>query len=571
MPDFFGIGILWWALSAYLVLILVAHVAWWSRRNYFPNLDLCSDAHDRFHLSQKEKAAIEDDPKQVQAAGERFWHTIGVRLISQVPEELSITGFLCTLAWPVFILLNILLLAQVVGTQVSGGGGGVFEIYPFGTYDAISLVTAALYAVAQTVFGIMYGESKDKKRYLALLFLVLAILLEGGLAVYRAWLLRGGGAPGGANLVDNSLGSQFGVAVGAFFGILFPATHAALGYVAFPKFVVPAIRYAARFGGGLLMLMWSAVNYLLLAWHPVHPKDYWEWIDENEPQRRTKTRIITPEEQAHWDDQRRLFANATALYGYLNLLLDDLPSTPATVDKVIEESKTLLNRWKGVVSAANRELSEASKLFSDAALPQELNGEGELTRLEPLYRLAKSHDRLVEAVNHIREEEIQLNQEAQTEGKRVLMLMETCRTDLIRLQRRLEEIKTSAHFGANADGLLKNCETLLKILLETFNGIPEPPRGNFRWPDYAVLKDKIAQCHAAYDVLKDRWEKEKPVIPQPSDLKARRDELDALADLTKAYSEASDSLEEAKKIATERLKRVEGRPRWFYWVADRIA
>jgi hypothetical protein len=151
------------------------------------------------------------------------------------------------------------------------------------------------------------------------------------------------------------------------------------------------------------------------------------------------------------------------------------------------------------------------------------------------------------------------------------MLMETCRADLVRLQRRLEEIKTIANFGIDSDGLLKNCETMLAILVETFRGIPEPPPGHFRFPDYAVLKDRISHCQAAYDLLKERWGKEKPVIPPAAELKARRDELDALADLTQAYTDASKSLYETKQIANERLKRVEGRPRWFYWLADRFA
>jgi hypothetical protein len=571
MPNFIALSFFWWALAAYLLLVVVSHLAWWSKRSYFPNIHLCSDAHDRFHLSQQEKQRdLGDDPKEWAKAGERFWHVIGLHLISQVPEELSIAGFFCTIAWPVFVLLNILLLAQVVGTQV-GEGGGVWEIYPFGTYGAIPLVTATLYAVAQTVAGIMYGESKDKKRYLALLFLVLAILLEGGLAVYRAWLIRGGGTTAGANLVDNSLASQFGVVVGAFFGIFFPATHAALGYVAFPKFVVPIVRYAIRLSGGLLMLVWSAANYLLLAWHSVHPKDYPEWLKSNPQWDPTKTVVISPEEKAHWDDQRRLLVNATALYGDLKLLLDDLPATPATVDKALEESKKLLKHWKEVVTNANQELAKATELEPQASMPTAVSGGTDVARLGPLQRLANSHNLLNTAIKHIRENEIELDQEAKTEGRRVLMLMETCRADLVRLQRRLEEIKAIAHFGIDADGLLKNCETLLAILEETFHGIPEPKPGHFRWPDYAVLKDKVSQCRAAYDILKERWGKEKPVIPPAAELKARRDELDALTNLTQAYTDASKSLYESKQMATERLKRVEGRPRWFYWLADRIA
>jgi hypothetical protein len=280
IADLFGFGIFWWAVAAYLLLVLVSHLAWWSKRAYFPSKYLCEGAHDRCHLSRKEKEGIAElnNYKEYEwakrNAEERFWYRIGLRLITQVPGELSIVGFFCALAWPVFVLLNVLLLAQVVGTQVRDGGGAI-EIYPFGVYGALPLVTAVLYAVAQSVFGIIFGEAakRDKRRYLALAPLVLAILLESILAVYRAWLIRCGDAAGSANLIDSSLAGRFGLVVGAFLGIFFPVADAALGNVGFPQFVLPAIRYALQLAGGLSALAFAGANYFLLAWHPIHPKD----------------------------------------------------------------------------------------------------------------------------------------------------------------------------------------------------------------------------------------------------------------------------------------------------------
>jgi hypothetical protein len=500
---------------------------------------------------------LKGDLQASTAEHERFWHVMAARLISQVPPEMSIPGFFSTLAWPIFVLLNILLLAQVVGTQV-GEGGGVWEIYPFGTYGSIALVTATLYAVAQTVAGIMYGESKDKKRYLALLFLALAILLEGGLAVYRSWLIKGGGTVAGVNLVDHSLASQFGLVVGAFFGIFFPATHAALGYVAFPRFVVPVVRYAFRFSGGCALLIWSAANYFLLAWHPVHPKD---WIE------------VPQNEKALWDEQLRLTANANGLSGDLKLLLDDLPATPATVLRLIEQARELRTRWIAMAEDANRILAEATTLTVKARAAAASNG-GLATdrgRLEPLYQLASSHDQLVNAVEQIRKRENELDLDDKQQGEILLKRTETCRTGLAKLQQRLEAIQAMAHQGMDADGLLGGCANSLNSLADAFRTIPEPPPGHLRFPDYQKLRDLVKHCQSAYSRLKERWSAAKPVIPAADELKLQRDQLESIAKLTEIYAEASKSLFEAKEMALERLRRVEGRPRWFYWLADRIA
>jgi hypothetical protein len=556
MTQSVNYGVIFAAVTAYVFVVILSQLAWWSKKAYFPSLELCTRAHDRFHLSHKEREELGDDPAAIAAAQERFWHVIAARLISQVPEELSISGFFCTLAWPLFVLLNILLLAQVVGTMV-GEGGGVWEIYPFGTYGAIPLVTATLYALAQTVAGIMYGESKDKKRYLALAFLTLAILLEGGLAIYRAALIREGGTAAGVNLVDHSLESQFGLVVGGFFGIFFPATHAALGYVAFPKFIVPVIRYGFRLSGGIFMLLWSAANYVSLAWHPQHPRD---WV------------VVPGSERALWDEQRRLLANANTLAADLKLLADDLPSTPGTVVQLLYEARALRSRWIAITAEANELLSKATNLSFAAAMAASGDG-GKATapRLTPLYRLADSHDKLMRAIESIQTGENELHLDGQPQGQVILKRLATCRVDLIKLQQRLETIQGMAHQGMDADGLLGGCKNALSNLSKAFDAIPEPAPGDLRFPDYQKLRDLVARCQAAYERLTDRWRKTKPAIPPADELKARRDELDSLSDLTQTYTDTSKSLFETKEILLEELKRVERRPSWFYWLADRIA
>jgi hypothetical protein len=582
MTDLIEFGIAA-AIGAYLLLVFVAHVAWASRRAYFPNLDLCESAHDRFHLSKREKEELKKDgeglkePKEYQKAIEdaqtRFWHVIGIGLISHVPEELSITGFFATIVWPFIVLMNILLLAQVIGTLV-GEGGGQWEVYPFGTYGAIPLLTAVLYAFSQSACGIIYGESKDKKRYLFLAFLIIAILAEGALAVYRAWLIRGGDATAGANVIDNSLGGRFGLVIGAFFGIFFPVTHAALGYVGYPKFVVPVVRYALRITGGISMLALAVANYFLLAWHSVHPKDFPDWIQEEDNRHwvRTRTVVIPTEEVQHRDQQRKLLAEAAKLSGYLRILLDDLPATPATVTQTVAKARELLRRWNQVGLDANQKLAEASKLVDDR-LKKKLEKEGEIgvARIRKLYELAESSDILVNTIKSFRETELKLEQDAKDSGKLLLAAMASCRADLVKLKARLEEIGAEADQGITPEGLRGVVDVKLAGLEDQFRAIPAPLAGHFRYPDHQELAILVKRCQAAHRQLVSRWARSEPVIPTAQELEALRVELEAVPDLTQAYADARKSLYESLQIASERLKRVEGRPRWFYWLADRIA
>jgi hypothetical protein len=193
MVAFGDIGLLWWLLAAFGFFVLVSHVAWWSKKAYFPNQDFCAAFHRRVHLSktdQKEKT--EEEQAEME---KRFWHRMGISLISAVPPELEISGFFAALFWPLVVLLNLFLLAQVLPVAVGeGSGGGVIELHPFGIYGAIPLLAALLYSFTQTAFGIICGEARDKKKkYLFFLLLTTSVLAEGGLSVYRAWLIQGGG------------------------------------------------------------------------------------------------------------------------------------------------------------------------------------------------------------------------------------------------------------------------------------------------------------------------------------------------------------------------------------------
>jgi hypothetical protein len=652
--------------------VLVSHIAWWSRKAYFPNQELCEDAHDRFHLSRKEKDGLGREGEEVAKEGQdgeaakplpkpknydelkkkaeaRLWHSIAWNLISRVPEGLSISGFFCALIWPVFVLLNVLLLAQVMGVIV-GEGGGVVDIHPFGSYGAIPLVSAVLYAVAQSVFGIMFGEAekKDKKRYLVLTLLVLAILLEGGLAVYRAWLIRGGDATAGPNLIDNSLAGRFGLVVGAFFGIFFPATHAALGYVGFPQFVRPIFRYVLQLAGGVSALAVAFGNYFLLAWHPVHPRDFdrprdgtssdrkasdlkrteQERIDTEriekekaekeqaekelaekeriEKERADQAKIdkmkaeLTPEENHYWIQQVKLVDTANELSGRLASLYARLPVTPAEVEDTIREKNELKQRWSQIAIKAKKLVASASRLDADqialmvskldesrprfeAPRPtyenqEDLHREAILkdairrgkSRLGPLYEVANSHDMLQSAVEEITQLEYELYKEGNLKGQEILDKAKRLQSNFPELERQLkEEKKERSDLGQDMDFNL--CKVDTERLISNFAAIPAPETGNPRVWDYERLVPLYDKCKTLYKGLEEKKSASMSVRTNAG-LKDLKRKLEAISkELPRAYAAALRSLKDAEKMANERLKRVEGRPGWFYRLGDLLA
>lgn len=646
------------AAAIVLLLVLVSHVLWWRKDAYFPSASICGGAHDRFHFSNKAKKQIaglaEDSAEIIRLKGEeRFWHNIAFRLLAQVPPELSISGFFSAIVWPVFVLLNVLLLAQVVGTMV-GVGGGVIDINPFGTYSAIPLVTAVLYAVAQSVFGIMYGETdrKDKKRYVALALLLLAILLEGGLAVYRAWLIAQGNPDvhPGDNMIDNFLGGRFGLVVGGFFGILFPAAHAALGYVAFPQFVRPAIRYAFHAVGGVCVLFLALVNYLLLAWHPIHPKDRddedIEKRIEEEVKKRTSEAIqqsnldaieewkkselpeiiaearqqweqerqqpppaqpsdillaenLSEEEKRQWFQIARLRDEAKDLSAELEQLQVRLPVNPQTILDTLAKADQLRDDWLRVAWDGKQLLVEASKLNPDslalkvadfelqhgadhaqseeapAASTQTLDAEDSRkqavlekaiskgkSRLGPLYAVANSREKLGSALSGVENLKDKVWRRAQSDGKALLKDIETHQMVFRELVKLLKS-KEIDRPGLKQEKLIELRDGTLKRLRKRFDELQRPGSLSPCRLDFDTLEGLVEKCETLMRGV------ESVTVPTDAELQAMKKNLDEKpGELVTAYLSALRLFTKTEREIEERIKRVEGRPRWFYSLAD---
>jgi hypothetical protein len=152
------------------------------------------------------------------------------------------------------IVLNLLLLAQVL--EVFLPGGERVSVYRFGSYTWLSLMAGALYSISQTVFGVVAGEVKRKS--LVALFLILTamtILIEMGLAGYRAVQIEGGD-PLSPTAADQLLLSK-GVVLTMFISFIVPVAHSVLGFVAVPRFLIPTITFVPTALFGLLYWLWS--------------------------------------------------------------------------------------------------------------------------------------------------------------------------------------------------------------------------------------------------------------------------------------------------------------------------
>jgi hypothetical protein len=433
------------------------------------------------------------------------------------------------------------------------------------------MLAAVLYSFTQTAFGIMFGEATDKtKKYFFLVLLVLSVLAEGGLSIYRAWLIQGGGDKLGANLVDTTLGGKFGLLLGGFFGIVIPISHSALGYIAYPKFVRPILQYALRFTGGLALFAWTVVCFLLFAWHPTHPDDWSE---------------IPRHELAHWDTQQRLLPVAATLEGDLKLI-HDLPLAPGPGDlstgapprktaedkerELIEKARNLRNHWLEISEAANKRLEDAQ--LPDPSLLGEMKNLDPRPTLDGLFRLVGTYKRLVEAIAEFDREDMKLKQYEKDLAKEFVQTLETRRAHLNSLQGTLDALQgRTGGLGMDREGILAGLGIRLAGLVNTFSAIPVPAPGDFRFKDYLKLAEIVEYCKESHAQLGKRWSTMGPLIPDRDELNTRQAELKKMPDLTKAYQEVSKCLYEAKQTANERLKRVERRPGWVYWLADHFA
>lgn len=229
-----------WTLLPLAVLVIV-HIAWWGFGKALPSVSFCQ--------------AVQRLQGQ--------WLAKAVRYFSA--PDLSSAGFVAAVFWPAIVLFNLLLLAQVM--ELFFPGGGRVQVGIFGSYTAFALVAGALFSASQTMFGLVWGESKSRSIKVTFFSLLVAtIFTESGLAYYRATLLLEGEDLLAGTVVARVMALS-GPGLVAAVGFVVPVAHTSAGYVAFPRFLLPVLALAVRSVGGVALFAWTAVCFVYFGFH----------------------------------------------------------------------------------------------------------------------------------------------------------------------------------------------------------------------------------------------------------------------------------------------------------------
>ncbi len=235
---------IFWTLGLIVILFgIIARLVWWAGKRmgklwYFPDEWLCTKVRE--NLSRWAKKAKE--------------------LVTYKPS-ITARGFFLTPIWICIIGLNVLLLGQVL--EVFFSGGKRLPLPWVGAYAVFPLILGILYAVSETVLGVVRDAFKNKSlRVLLVLLLVSMFVAEAGLAYYRAWLLTSGEEMISPTMWDNVIlkAGPF-LAAGIAFAVASVETLA--GYFSFREFIEPIVPALLRWFGGVMMGIWCALAYWL--------------------------------------------------------------------------------------------------------------------------------------------------------------------------------------------------------------------------------------------------------------------------------------------------------------------
>jgi len=182
------------------------------------------------------------------------------------PKDATVVGFFLTLIWPALICLNVLLMAQVL--ELFFPGGKRIPLPWVGTYSVFPLIMGFLYAISQTLFGVLHGHSKSKWGKVGLAAAVGAmILVESGLAAYRTWLLTTGEQILSPTMWDAVM-SRGGIVLGGLLGFFIPLAETLVGAGSFLRFIEPMTVSLLHWFGGLIALVWCGAVRWVCGFYP---------------------------------------------------------------------------------------------------------------------------------------------------------------------------------------------------------------------------------------------------------------------------------------------------------------
>lgn len=243
-----------WLLYLFIGVGLAQRLCWWFGRIYFPfGWSAC---------------------KWVYNNKSRWWRKAG-EFLTHKPEGATVVGFICTLLWPLLIGLNTLILAQILELFISGGRR--IPIPWVGTYSFLSLVSAILWAIIQTICGIIFDAVKAKTFWpklgkVALLVVISASVVgEAALAVYRAWLLTAGQIPILPTQVDMII-FQYGPWVAGIIGFFVPIGEILAGTFGFLQFINMIVKSSLYWFSGIMTGVWGIGIWWVCGFYDDEPK-----------------------------------------------------------------------------------------------------------------------------------------------------------------------------------------------------------------------------------------------------------------------------------------------------------
>jgi hypothetical protein len=359
----FGVfGVLGLTVILYgIVARIVWHVGLSMNKLWYIPWRICVEVHD--HLSQ--------------------WMKKGRDLLNKRPQVTS-RGFLLTPIWISVIFLNVFLLAQVLGVILPGGKHITFPWV--GTYTTFPLILGILYAVSETVLGVVRNAFKSKiLMFLLVLLLLSMFVVEAGLSFYRAWLLTNG-----EEMISPTMWDKVILRVGPFLaaGIAFAvaAVETLVGYFSFCEFIDKMIPVVLSWFGGIVTWIWCGIAYWLFGFHRIPPPHDPTW------------RIIPPDLSHIGQRVDVLEARASKLdrdVPELQRKLSDLPPPPKSF---IDLRKDWESSLKGIdLDKVKSSLEGKSKL-----LVEEIENVKKLSKLSPLKNQLKELKRgMDKTVNEI--------------------------------------------------------------------------------------------------------------------------------------------------------------------------
>ncbi len=246
------------------LVILAQRLWWWFGRSYFLGYRICNEV------------CTKKLPE---------WWQKAVNLLFYKPHNLTTWGFITTLVWPSFLVLNLCLVAQILERFLPGGE--IIKIPYIGNYASLSLIAGVLFAIGQTFFLTFYEEPKSekekkgrlgshwivvighwlRKHWLLVLFIV-TIIIEIGLSGYRAWLFSVDKEKITPNLLDQLMG-RGGIGLAALLGFIVPMAESLIGARSLANFIVPMLAAPLYWIGGAIVLIWCVITWLVSGFYPV--------------------------------------------------------------------------------------------------------------------------------------------------------------------------------------------------------------------------------------------------------------------------------------------------------------